>query len=616
MIIGTAGHIDHGKTSLVQALTGVDTDRLKEEKARGISIDLGFAYLPVDGGETIGFVDVPGHEKFVHTMVAGASGIDFALLVIAADDGVMPQTKEHLAIIDLLGIEAGAAVLNKADLVPPDRLAEVEAAIRRELSGTALAGAPVFAVSAVTGAGLGALRGHLIDAARGFARRETSGRFRLSVDRSFTLTGAGTIVTGTVLSGTIGAGDAVVISPRGLPGRVRTIHAQNRPSERGRAGDRCALNLTGDEITKDAIGRGDMVLDPELHAPADRIDATLRVLAAEPKPVRHWMPVRLHHASAEAGARIVLFSDQAVTPGEEVRVQLVLDQPIAATAGDHYILRDASTKRTIGGGRFLDLRAPARKRRTAERMAQLAAHAFAKPGQALSALLAAPPHYVNLTAFARDRALRASEVNNLAEREGAMCLAAGGSVFAVSAANFSQFQRDLLARLAAFHEGNPDVPGIGQERLRLLLDPRLPAPAFRSALQQFARAGEIALDGAWVRLSSHTARLTVKDEELFAAIAPLLGGAARFRPPRVRDIAGFITVPEPEIRHVLKLASRLGLVHEIAHDHFFSRATVGEMAGLRDRCRSDGERRLVQSGRVSRSHGQWAKSRDPDSRFL
>ena len=268
MIIGTAGHIDHGKTSLVQALTGVDTDRLKEEKARGISIDLGFAYLPVDGGETIGFVDVPGHEKFVHTMVAGASGIDFALLVIAADDGVMPQTKEHLAIIDLLGIEAGAAVLNKADLVPPDRLAEVEAAIRRELSGTALAGAPVFAVSAVTGAGLGALRGHLIDAARGFARRETSGRFRLSVDRSFTLTGAGTIVTGTVLSGTIGAGDAVVISPRGLPGRVRTIHAQNRPSERGRAGDRCALNLTGDEITKDAIGRGDMVLDPELHAPA------------------------------------------------------------------------------------------------------------------------------------------------------------------------------------------------------------------------------------------------------------------------------------------------------------------------------------------------------------
>ena len=300
MIVGTAGHVDHGKTSLVRALTGVDTDRLKEEKARGMSIDLGFAYLPVEGGETIGFVDVPGHEKFVHTMVAGASGIDFVLLVVAADDGVMPQTKEHLAIIDLLGIEAGAVALSKADLVPPERLAEVEAAVRHELSGTALAGAPVIAVSAATGAGVDALRAHLIDAARGFARREASGRFRLAVDRSFTLSGAGTIVTGTVLSGSIGVGDHVVVSPRGLSARVRSIHAQNRPSEQGRAGDRCALNLTGDAITKDAIGRGDVVLDPDLHAPADRIDATLRVLAGDPKRLGHWFPVRLHHAAGRS----------------------------------------------------------------------------------------------------------------------------------------------------------------------------------------------------------------------------------------------------------------------------------------------------------------------------
>ena len=238
MIVGTAGHIDHGKTSLVRALTGVDTDRLKEEKARGISIDLGFAYLPVEGGETIGFVDVPGHEKFVHTMVAGASGIDFVLLVIAADDGVMPQTKEHLAIVDLLGIEAGAVALSKANIVPPGRLTDVEAEVRRELSGTSLAEAPVIAVSAATGAGLEALRAQLIDAARRFAWREASGRFRLAVDRSFTFSGAGTIVTGTVLSGSIGVGDHVVVSPSGLPARVRSIHAQNRPSEQGRAGDR------------------------------------------------------------------------------------------------------------------------------------------------------------------------------------------------------------------------------------------------------------------------------------------------------------------------------------------------------------------------------------------
>jgi selenocysteine-specific elongation factor len=580
MIVGTAGHIDHGKTSLVRALTGVDTDRLKEEKARGISIDLGFAYLPVEGGETIGFVDVPGHEKFVHTMVAGASGIDFVLLVVAADDGIMPQTKEHLAIVDLLGIETGVVALSKADLVTPGRLSESGAEVRRELAGTALAGTPVIAVSVETGTGLDAIRAHLLDAARGFARRQASGRFRLAVDRSFTLPGAGTIVTGTVLSGSIGAGDHVVVSPRGLLARVRSIHAQNRPCEQGRAGDRCALNLTGEAITKDAIGRGDMVLDPDLHAPADRIDATLRVLAGEPKRLGHWFPVRLHHAAAEAGARIVLLSDEAGTPGQEGRVQLILDRPIAAAAGDRYVLRDTSAKRTIGGGRFLDLRAPARKRRTAERMTQLDAHALAKSARALTALLAAPPHYVNLIDFARDRALGTSEVNGLAERDGAICLAASGTVLVVSAENFAQFQRDLLARLAAFHAEKPDVPGIGREQLRLQLDPRLPAPTFRSALRLLARLGEIALDGAWVRLSSHVVRLTARDEELWSVIAPLLGGVERFRPPRVRDIAHSIAVPEPEIRHVLKLAGRLGLAHEIAHDHFFSRITVAEMTRI------------------------------------
>ena len=580
MIIGTAGHIDHGKTSLVRALTGVDTDRLKEEKARGISIDLGFAYLPVEGGGTIGFVDVPGHEKFIHTMVAGASGIDFALLVIAADDGVMPQTKEHLVILGLLGIEACAVALSKADLVPPARLAEVEMAVRRELSGTALASARAIPVSVATGAGLDALRAHLIEAARDFARREASGRFRLAVDRSFTLAGTGTIVTGTVLSGSIGTGSHVVVSPRGLPARVRSIHAHNRPSEEGRAGERCALNLTGDSITKDAIGRGDVVLDPDLHAPADRIDATLRVLAAEPKRLGHWFPVRLHHAAAEIGARIVLLSDEGGTPGQEGHVQLILDRPIAAAVGDRYILRDTSAKRTLGGGRFLDLRAPARKRRTAERAAQLDAHALPHPCQALSALLEAPPHYVNLTVFARDRALGKDTANSFAEREGATLLTAAGSVLAISASNFAHFHCELLAGLAAYHANNPDVAGIGVERLRLQLDPRLPVPAFRSALQRFARAGEIALDGAWVRLSSHAVRLTVADEALWFAIAPLLGGLGRFRPPRVREIAGSLVVSEQEIRRVLKLAGRLGLVHEIAHDHFFSRATVAEMARI------------------------------------
>ena len=292
MIVGTAGHIDHGKTSLVRALTGVDTDRLKEEKARGISIDLGFAYLPAPDGAVLGFVDVPGHEKFVHNMLAGATGIDFVLLVIAADDGIMPQTREHLAIVDLLGITRGIVALTKIDLAAPQQQAKVLADIAQLLQGTGLEGAEIVAVSTVTGDGIDALREQLFDAAHTIRARATAERFRLAVDRSFTLAGAGTVVTGTVLSGAVATGDRVTISPSGLVARVRSLHAQNRPTEHGVAGQRCALNLAGDGISKDAIARGQVVLDPDLHAPTDRIDASLRLLATEQKPVTQWMPAR------------------------------------------------------------------------------------------------------------------------------------------------------------------------------------------------------------------------------------------------------------------------------------------------------------------------------------
>jgi selenocysteine-specific elongation factor len=267
MIIGTAGHIDHGKTSLVRALTGVDGDRLKEEKARGITIDLGFAYLPLDDGHVLGFVDVPGHERFVHTMAAGASGIDIALLVVAADDGVMPQTLEHLAILDLLRIERGLVALTKVDLVPPERLAEVTAQIREATAGTMLGKADILPVSSTTGLGVDALRDRLAMEARALGERRADGRFRLAVDRVFTLAGIGVVVTGTVLSGTVRVKDQVMLSPSGLTARVRSLHAQNRQVEMGRAGDRCALNLAGEGISKDAIQRGDMLVDPFLHAP-------------------------------------------------------------------------------------------------------------------------------------------------------------------------------------------------------------------------------------------------------------------------------------------------------------------------------------------------------------
>jgi selenocysteine-specific elongation factor len=580
MIVGTAGHIDHGKTSLVRALTGVDTDRLKEEKARGITIDLGFAYLPTPDGSILGFVDVPGHERFVHNMLAGATGIDYVLLVIAADDGVMPQTREHLAIVDLLGISRGVVALTKADLVDPSRRAEVGAEIAQVLATTGLAGSTVIPFSSVTGEGVEALRDHLFAAARGRGDRGAHGRFRLAVDRSFTLVGTGTVVTGTVLSGGVSVGDQVMVSPAGLAARVRSIHAQNRPTERGAAGQRCALNLAGDGVTRDAISRGDIVLDPELHAPADRIDATLRVLDTEARPIGQWLPVRLHHAAAEVGARVVLLGDSPIPPGAEGRVQLVLERPIAAAAGDRFVLRDTSAQRTIGGGRLLDLRAPARKRRTPERLAQLDAHAVEDPERALAALLDAAPGYVDLGGFARDRALTASQIDAIGARLGIVRIAVGNRVTALAAASWTRLKRGLAASLTAFHEGNPDLPGIGLERLRLQLEPRLPAPAFRGALQGLARTNEVAVDGAWVRLPGHEVRLTAQDEALWARIRRLLGGGERFRPPRVRDIAGVVPVPEAQVRRLLKLLGRLGKVDEIAQDHFFLRATVAEMVAI------------------------------------
>lgn len=581
MIIGTAGHIDHGKTSLVKALTEVDTDRLKEEKARGISIDLGFAYVPLPGAEdeVLGFVDVPGHEKFIHTMLAGAASIDFVLLVVAADDGVMPQTREHLAIVDLLGIERGVAVITKADLASPERLSEVEAQIRNELAATGLADIPVLPVSTVTGAGLDTLRAMLVRAARTFGQRHSDGRFRLAVDRSFTIQGVGTVVTGTVLSGQVVVGDHLTVSPSGKAVRVRTLHAQNRESETGKAGDRCALNLAGEGISKNAIGRGDMVVDPGLHAPTGRIDATLRVLPSERKPLGQWFPARLHHASAEVGARIVLLSDEDLQPGSESPVQLVLEHPIAAASGDRFVIRDVSARRTIGGGRFLDLRAPQRGRRSPQRKAQLKAHAIEDPTRAARALLSTEPHYLDAVTFLRDRAL-SEDPAALAQALDAVLLAGGTSALLLLPEYWQTFRTGLLERLAQFHADNPDLTGLGLERLRQALQPRLPAPAFRVALLALREEGLVVLDGAWLRLAGHEATMGPQEKRLWQQTEPMLGGAARFRPPRVRDIATSLGEREDDIRHLLKLASRMGRVHEVAQDRFFLRDTITELVAI------------------------------------
>ena len=369
------------------------------------------------------------------------------------------------------------------------------------IAATTLAHAKVLTVSALTGEGVEALRAHLEEAA-GAARDRTAGeRFRLAVDRVFTLSGVGVVATGTVLSGSVHLGDRIQLSPSGLFARVRSLHAQNRPAEAAHAGERCALNLAGPGITKDAIRRGDVALDPELHAPTDRIDARIRVLPTEKKSVGQWFPVRLHHAAAEAGARIVLFDDRPIAPGEEADVQLVLDRPIAAAAHDRFVVRDPSAQRTLGGGLFLDLRAKARGRRTPERREQRAALELSDPSACLAALLETPPFAFDLGAFARDRGLSAERADQLASELGLVILEPGDSRVAVSRERWELFTSTMLERIGAYHAEHPDLQGLGREQLRVASQPKLPKPAFDVALKKLAGSAA-ARSGRRVRQTS------------------------------------------------------------------------------------------------------------------
>src|SRR5690625_3435586 len=360
MIIATAGHIDHGKTSLVRALTGVDTDRLEQEKARGMTIEAGYAYLPLSDGRVLGFIDVPGHERLVHAMAAGASGVDFALLVVAADDGVMPQTREHLAILELLGIRRGALVISKTDRVEPAAIEQVKVQLNALTKNTFLADATMFAVSTVDAAqtGLASLRHHLDSQ---FVFNESSQQqqqlFRLAIDRVFSLAGHGTVVTGTVHAGvtTLGQSASLCLMPANIPLRLRRIHAQNQDSDTAAVGQRCALNLVG--VAVDDIKRGDWVADSRCFLPARHVDTQLRVLSTA-KVLRMGATVTVHLAAARHRAYLVPLASQQLEPNQTALVQLVFDKPIAAMTGDRFIIRDEGGLATLGGGVVLDPNAP------------------------------------------------------------------------------------------------------------------------------------------------------------------------------------------------------------------------------------------------------------------
>ena len=574
MIIGTAGHIDHGKTTLVKALTGVDCDRLKEEKARGITVDLGYAYT-----EKLGFIDVPGHEKLIHNMLAGATGIDFALLVIAADDGPMPQTREHLEIIELLGIRQGAVALTKIDIATVDRKKQAKTEITELLAGTALADVPIFSISATTGEGIAELRHHLEAAAVSSEQRNPGGSFRLAIDRCFTLSGAGTVVTGTAFAGSVKVGDQLLLSPPNKPVRVRSLRVQDAPAEAGHAGQRIALALAG--IEKSEVERGMWIVAPNLHAPLRRFDAKIRVLAGQP-PLKHGTPVHLHLGAEDVPARIALLGADEIPPGSENWAQITVDsgasrcfhsRDIGALAGDRFILRDASARHTIGGGRVLDIFPPSRKKRSPERLAMLTALADDNPAVALQLATEQQLAGVDLAAYGLNRNLDAAALQVISAQ---LKLKLVGNI-AFSPSHWQGLESRLLAALIAEHERAPDMPGVERDRLRRLTLPTLARPAFDSLLSTPLKDGRIAQSNAWLHLPEHRVQMSASDSEQWLACQALLD-AEPCNPPRVRDIAKFTGATEESVRSLFKRVARLGEAYPVAHDHYFTAAAVADLA--------------------------------------
>lgn len=577
MIVGTAGHIDHGKTSLVRALSGVDTDRLKEEKARGISIELGYAYVPLDNGDVLGLIDVPGHEKLVHTMTAGASGIDFALLVIAADDGVMPQTREHLAIVELLGIKRGAVALTKIDRVDAVRLKEVHDEVTAFLSGSVLQDAPVFETNALhdDDAGVAALKAHLHAAAAEWRMKRDDGLFRLAVDRVFTLTGQGTIVTGTVVSGRVTVGDTMLLAPKNQPVRVRSIHAQNRPAGSGRAGERCALNLAG--IEKSAIDRGDWIVDPRLSQASERIDVMLTLLADAPLTLEHWAPLHVHLGTQHQVAHVALLDGETLGAGQSARVQLVFERPVCALPGDRFVVRNAQADRTVGGGHVLDPFAPSRKRRSAERLAWLDAIRTMLDSGELDSLLAKAPFGLSRSLLERLTGMPAAMLALPSDTR--VVELAGHDALLIADASWRALNTRLTTTLKQYHERSPDELGPDGSRLRRMAVPLVDDALWRALIDEAAARGEIVKRGPWLHLPDHAVTLDEADRALAATLLRALK-EGRFDPPWVRDLANAHGVSEDRVRQLLRKLARQGELFQVVRDLFYHHEVIRELASI------------------------------------
>lgn len=547
VVLGTAGHVDHGKTVLVEALTGVNTDRWEEEQERGITIDLGFAPLRGLGSDTeISIVDVPGHEDFVKNMLAGATGLDLLLLVVAADEGPMPQTREHLQIARLLGIERGVAAVTKIDLVD-DELRELAVeAVREELATTfGTSDWPIVPVSGRTGEGLEGLRDALVEAAAGGSRRRQDDLFRVPVDRAFTLHGVGTVVTGTVWGGRISAGSELRILPFGREARVRSIQVHGTGVEVATAGQRAAFALAG--VARDEVGRGDLLTTDPWLRPVSRLDAVLEVLHDSPWPVENWQRVRFHLGTVEAMARVVLLDRPRLEPGDSGLVQIRAEKPVVARAADPYVIRFYSPITTIGGGRVLDPWARRRTRLDAEERRALLGALEAGPAERirtslprvsgrtageLAVLLGVPPPDLDPALRELERTGRLREVKGRWYDVGAL----------------ERVREEVLTVIGESHARDAGAPGLDLEMIRQMTAGSV--ELIDRALADLESEGAIRLDGAVAAHADHRPRLDPARQRLAERARHRIREAG-LEPPFVSDLAAELDVSEPDLRAVL-----------------------------------------------------------------
>lgn len=577
MIVGTAGHIDHGKTALVRALTGVNTDRLQDEQTRGITITLGYAYSPLPKGDMLGFVDVPGHENLVHTMVAGATGIDYAMLVIAADDGVMPQTREHISILSLLGLQQGCVVITKKDRADSDQMDQVLYDIDALVQNTFLANAPVFKVDSISNDGVAALQNHLHQKAQRVTGPKEDGLFRLAVDRVFTLEGQGTVVTGTVHAGSASTNNTdadIRLMPVNKSIRIRSIHAQNTPSNTAKAGQRCALNLAG--LAKDQIQRGDWIADSRCFEPGRHVDVRLSLLENVDAAVKTWSPLHVHIGAAHYLAHVVPLSQDLIQPGQTALAQLVFDTPICAMPHDRFILRNAQAKLTIGGGMVLDPNAPDRKRRSLARLSWLDGVESYLDGKGLEPLLRQAPYGLDELFLHR---LTQTDKSNLVTPDSAIWVKS--QRVNIQVLIHKNAWEHLLARietvLSEAHERYPDEPGVEAARLRRMVAPRSSDTVWLAALNEVIQRKRVALNGPWYHLTAHAVSFT-PDEELIAHRLIGLVYEGHFNPPWVRDMAATLEVPEDQLRTLGRKLVRQGVLFQVVRDLYYHRDHIIQLS--------------------------------------